>query len=130
MLPTPPARTPGTYASSDWVVPRSVWSLLPARWIRALGAFPIAVARGARRTTIVVAMAHPGDLAAIDDIAFATGMDVRVVAASREAIDRAIATHLGPEEPPGPDGEVPSRAPEPGNALPRAQSWFVSPRGL
>jgi hypothetical protein len=74
-------------------------------------------------------MAHPGDLAAIDHVAFATGMRVRAVAARPEAIDRAIAAHLGPEPPAGPEGEAAPSAPERGTALPRPQAWFVSPRG-
>jgi hypothetical protein len=125
-----PARPPGTYAPSEWTVPRSVWGLLPPRWIRALRAFPLAVEHGARQSTIVVAMARPGDLAAIDDISFATGMHVRVLPASDEAIERAIAAHLGSSEPPGPTPrhEPPEGRREPDGTAGRA--WFVSPRGI
>src|SRR5512135_672181 len=129
MLPVPPPRAPVGDVLGEWSVPRSVWSLLPERWIRALRAFPVAVEGDGRRAALVVAMADPGDLAAIDDVAFATGMRVRAVAASPEAIDRAIAAHLGPEEPPGTEGEASRSAPGRGAALPRPQAWFVSPRG-
>jgi hypothetical protein len=43
---------------------------------------------------MVVAMANPDDLTAIDDIASATGMRVRAISATKEEIDRAIAVHL------------------------------------
>ncbi len=129
MRPVPPSRAPVGDASGEWSVPRSVWSLLPERWIRALRAFPVALEGIGRHTTLVVAMSDPGDLAAIDDVAFATGMRVRAVAVSPEAIDRAIAAHLGPERPPGPEGEASRPAPGRGTALPRPQPWFVSPRG-
>jgi hypothetical protein len=86
---------------SEWPVPRSVWGLLPKRLMLSLLAFPIAVDPGERRPTLVVAMAHPGDLSARDDIAFATGMRVKVLAVSEEEIARAIAVHVertGPAE--------------------------------
>jgi hypothetical protein len=111
-------------------VPRSVWGLLPERWIRDLRVFPLAVERGARHATIVVAMAHPGDLAAIDHVAFATGMRVRAVGTSPEAIDRAIAAHLGAEGPPVPEDEITVSPPGSGSTVPRSRPWFVSPRDL
>jgi hypothetical protein len=74
-------------------------------------------------------MARPDDLPAIDDIAFATGMRVRVVPTSPEAVDRAIEEHLGRAWPLAPArGPTPATR-EPGSSLPRPQAWFVSPRG-
>ncbi len=89
----------------DWPIPRSAWSLLQPRWIRLLRAFPVAVERGAHGPTIVVAMANPGDLAAIDDIAFATGLRVKVLPVSQEEIDRAIAVHVDAKNPSAADSE-------------------------
>ena len=80
-------------------------------------------------TRSVVAMARPDDLPAIDDIAFATGMRVRVVPARPEDVDRAIEEHLGPVWTLGPvRGPAPAES-EPGSTPPRAHPWFVSPRG-
>lgn len=96
----------------DWPIPPSAWNLLQPRWIRLLRAFPVAVERGSHGPTIVVAMANPGDLAAIDDIAFATGLRVKVFPVSQEEIDRAIA-QVDSENPPVPDLEsVPVEAQE------------------
>jgi hypothetical protein len=89
----------------DWPIPPGAWSLLQPRWIRLLRAFPVAVERGAHGPTIVVAMANPGDLAAIDDIAFATGLRVKVLPVSQEEIDRAIAARVDSENPWVPDLE-------------------------
>jgi hypothetical protein len=50
-------------------------------------------------------MANPDDLAAIDDIAFATGMRVRVLPVTQEEIDRAIAGHVDSMEPSASDSE-------------------------
>jgi hypothetical protein len=79
---------------SEWPVPRSVWGLLPRRLMQSLQAFPVAVDPGDRRPTLVVAMAHPDDLSARDDIAFATGMRVKVLAVSEGEVTRAISVHV------------------------------------
>jgi hypothetical protein len=58
-------------------------------------------------------MANPDDLAAIDDIAFATGLRVKVLPVSQEEIDRAIAAQVDSGNPPVPDLEsVPVEAQE------------------
>jgi hypothetical protein len=90
---------PGSGEPSDWPIPPSIWGLLQPRWIRLLRAFPVAVERGFHGPAILVAMANPDDLAAIDDIAFATGLRVNVLPVSQEEIDRAIAVHLDSKEP-------------------------------
>ena len=93
---------------SEWPVPRSVWGLLAKRLMLSLRAFPIAVDPGERHPTLVVAMAHPDDLSATDDIAFSTGMRVKAVAVSDEEITRAIAVHVEGSGPPHADPiEVP-----------------------
>jgi hypothetical protein len=99
MRRVPKDTTPRSGEPSDWPIPKSTWGLLPTRWIRTLMAFPVAVERGLKGQTVVVAMANPDDLAAIDDIAFATGMRVKVLPATREEIERAIATHLDSKGP-------------------------------
>jgi type IV pilus assembly protein PilB len=42
-----------------------------------------------------VALADPGDLGVLDEIAFATGLDVRPVLATEADLDQAIARCLG-----------------------------------
>jgi hypothetical protein len=76
-----------------------------------------------------VAMAQPGDLAAIDDVAFATGMRVRVVPASPEAVDRAIEAHLGRSWAAQRADAILPPATEIATAPASGQPWFVSPRG-
>jgi hypothetical protein len=99
MQRVPKDARPSRGEPSDWPIPQSIWGILSPRWIRALRAFPVAVERGTSGPTIVVAMANPGDLAAIDDIAFAAGMRVKVLPVTQEEIDRAIAIHLDSKGP-------------------------------
>jgi hypothetical protein len=104
---------PRRRAPGGWPLPPGASSLLQPRWIRLLRAFPVAVERGSHGPTIVVAMANPGDLAAIDDIAFATGLRVKVLPVSQEEIDRAIAAQVDSENFSVPDLEsVPVEAQE------------------
>jgi hypothetical protein len=79
---------------TEWPVPRSVWTLLPTRLMHSLRAFPIALEPGKARPTLLVAMSSPGNLSAIDEIAFATGLRVKAVATSDDEIERAIAFHV------------------------------------
>jgi hypothetical protein len=96
----------------EWHVQRGLMGLLPERWIRTLRAVPVAVEPGPHGPVVVVVMDRPDDLAAIDHIAFATGLRVRVVPATEMEIDRAIAVHVEPRMPLGPDSkDVPN---EPG----------------
>lgn len=95
----PKGTAPRRHDPSDWPIPRSIWGLLQPRWIRTLRAFPVAVERGFHGPTIVVAMANPDDLAAIDHIVFATGLRVNVIPVSEKEIDRAIAVHLDSKGP-------------------------------
>jgi type IV pilus assembly protein PilB len=60
--------------------------LLPAELARRRQAVPIE----ATRTTVTVAMADPGDIAAVDEIAFRTGRRVKPVLASRRALAAAV----------------------------------------
>lgn len=82
-------------------VPARVLALVPAKLIRTRRALPIARLAEGRRGPLVVALADPGDLGVLDEISFATGMDVRPVLASERELDLAIARHL--------DGIAPAR---------------------
>jgi type IV pilus assembly protein PilB len=79
--------------ANRWVAPE-VMRLVPEKLIRRRRVFPIAIAAQTRRGPLVVATAEPQDLAALDDVAFATGMIVKPVLASARAIDRLVARHL------------------------------------
>lgn len=77
------------------VVPTAVVALVPKKLIRVRRVFPLEKLTEHRRGPIVVAFADPADLPAVDEIAFATGLDVRPVLAAEWDIDQAIARHLG-----------------------------------
>lgn len=85
----------------DREIPKQVLSLVPERLIRSRRALPIVRLAEGRRGPLVVALADPADLGVLDEIAFATGMDVRPVLASERELDLAIALHL--------DGVAPAR---------------------
>jgi type IV pilus assembly protein PilB len=114
-------RTEAGFLEDGKQVPRSVWSLLPEKIIRRRLAFPVAVEDGSRRGRLVVAMANPADLEALDEIAFATGRPVSPVPASLNQIRRAIAVHL--------DGRAPSAAPLPidlpEEETPKTSDWLI-----
>lgn len=76
-------------------IPRSVVALVPTKLIRARRAIPLEKVEENRRWTLVVAFADPADLPAVDEIAFATGLNVRPVLAAEWDIDQAISRHLG-----------------------------------
>ncbi len=74
-------------------VPRDVLALLPERLVRRRKVIPLE--RGnSRRGPLVVAVPDPSDLAALDEIAFATGMAVKPVLAAEADLERAIARLL------------------------------------
>ncbi len=74
----------------DRPIPPEVLALLPARLMRARRAVPLARLAETRRGPLLVALPDPADLAALDEIAFATGLDVRPVLASDEDVSRAL----------------------------------------
>jgi len=78
----------------DKVVPRDVISLIPEKVIRSRKVLPVARLREHRRGPLVVALADPTDLTVIDELSFATGLEIRPVLASEEELERAIETHL------------------------------------
>jgi hypothetical protein len=78
----------------DKVVPRDVLSLLPEKVIRSRKVLPLARLREHRRGPLLVALTDPADLGVIDELSFATGLEIRPVLASETELDRAIDQHL------------------------------------
>lgn len=78
----------------DKAVPRDVLTLVPEKVIRGRKVLPVARLREHRRGPLVVACADPSDLSVLDELAFATGLEIRPVLASEEELDRAIESHL------------------------------------
>lgn len=79
----------------DKVVPRDVISLLPEKVIRGRRVLPLARLREHRRGPLLVALVDPSDLSVIDELSFATGLEIRPVLASEAELDHAIENHLG-----------------------------------
>ena len=75
-------------------VPRAVVQLIPERLIRQRRAFPVVWLGTPPRGSLVVAFADPADLQAVDEVAFAAGVDVRPVLAGAQDLEQAIARHL------------------------------------
>jgi type IV pilus assembly protein PilB len=78
----------------DKAIPRDVVSLVPEKLIRTRKVLPIARLREHRRGPLVVACPDPSDLVVIDELSFATGLEIRPVLASEEELDRAIEDHF------------------------------------
>lgn len=76
------------------VVPPAVLGLLPARLVRARKVLPLELLGLGGRGPLVVAMADPADLCALDEVQFATGLEVRPLLAAEGDLDQAIARHL------------------------------------
>lgn len=78
----------------DKVIPRDVLSLLPEKVIRGRKVLPVARLREHRRGPLVVALADPADLVVLDELSFATGLEIRPVLASEDELEQAIESHL------------------------------------
>lgn len=78
----------------DRTIPREVLRLIPERLVRTRRVLPLSRVSESRRGPLVVALAEPGNLGVVDEIAFATGMQIRPALASERDLDRAIARHL------------------------------------
>ena len=114
----------------DMTVPPEVLRLLPERLIRERRVLPLARASEGRRGPLVVALAEPGNLGVVDEIAFATGMHIRPVLASEADLERAIARHLDGINTPPPDARFADRADAidlPEDTSPLRQSGNPSP---
>jgi len=86
----------------DRHIPAHVLSLLPQKLVRTRRVLPLARLAESRRGPLVVALADPTDLPTLDEVAFATGMQVKPVLAAEEDLEQAIARLL--------DGVVAPRA--------------------
>jgi type IV pilus assembly protein PilB len=80
-----------------------VLALVPRRLILSRRVLPLAKLTEGRRGPLLVALADPGDLGVLDEISFATGLDVRPVLATEADLDQAIARLVGAP------GEAPRR---------------------
>ena len=83
----------------------AVMRLVPERLLRSHKILPLRLAAPTARRRLVVATAEPQDLATLDEIAFACGLPVEPVLATRRAIEIALEHHLGPRSAP-PDRTV------------------------
>jgi type IV pilus assembly protein PilB len=78
----------------DRFVPQHVLALVPEKLIRGRRVLPLARLSESKRGPLVVALADPANLVALDEIAFATGMQVKPVLASEADLEGAIARLL------------------------------------
>jgi len=82
-------------------IPPVFRALLPTQFMRRHRAVPVSFERGTGSGTLVVAMVDPGDLQALDDVRFATGLPVRAVVAREEDIDEFLGAAPGGAAPSG-----------------------------
>lgn len=75
-------------------IARDLVALVPQRIVRERKVLPLERLGTGRSGPILVALADPGDLGTLDDVAFATGMTVKPVLAAEADLDRAIARVL------------------------------------
>jgi type IV pilus assembly protein PilB len=79
----------------DRQVDPTVLALVPQRLMRARKVLPLARLSEGRRGPLVVALADPGDLGVLDELAFVTGLQVRPALATEADLDQAIDRLLG-----------------------------------
>ena len=84
---------------SDIDIPQEIINLIPGEVAERHQCLPINRSGG----TLVVAMADPSNIYAIDDLKFMTGYKIEPVVASESALETAIHTYYAPDEPKGPD---------------------------
>lgn len=79
----------------DRDVPPAVLRLVPEALLRARHVFPLALLHGhAQEGPLLLAVTDPTDLATLDEVAFASGVGVKPVLASRRDVDRALDRHF------------------------------------
>ncbi len=88
------------------VEPRVV-HLVPEKLIRSRGVVPLELLSDSRRGPLVVALSEPDNLATLDEIAFATGMNEKPVLAAEADVAAAIVRLLGSAAPTGERTRVP-----------------------
>jgi hypothetical protein len=86
----------------DRIVPASILALVPPEVMRRRKVLPLALLSENRRGPLVVAMAEPGNMIHLDEVAFATGKAIRPVLASDRDVERALRRHGILEKPPAP----------------------------
>lgn len=72
-------------------IPRTVLNLVPDKLLRGRRVVPLERLSEKRRGPLVVAVSDPADLGLLDEIAFATGLEVKPVLASDADLEQAIA---------------------------------------
>jgi type IV pilus assembly protein PilB len=78
----------------DKVIPRDVVALVPEKVVRSRKVLPLARLSEHRRGPLVVACPDPSDLRVLDELSFATGLEIRPMLSSEEELERAIESHL------------------------------------
>lgn len=78
----------------DKAIPREVLTLIPEKVMRSRKVLPLARLSEHRRGPLVVACPEPSDLRVMDELSFATGLEIRPVLASEDEIEQAIESHL------------------------------------
>lgn len=79
----------------DRIVPRAILQLVPPQLMKKRHVFPVGISREQRHAgSLVVAVTDPSDVRCLDEVAFACGMAVTPVLASKADVDRAIDRHL------------------------------------
>lgn len=79
----------------DRPVPPKILGLVPGRLAAARRLLPLELRMEGRRAVLVVALSDPSDLAALDEVAFATGLRVEPRLAAEEDLDQALERLLG-----------------------------------
>jgi type IV pilus assembly protein PilB len=78
-------------------VPSNLSAIFPARVLLLHQAVPIELINVGRRGTLVVAMADPANLIALDELAFISGKQILAVLASEHQIEAALSRMLAPK---------------------------------
>jgi hypothetical protein len=104
---------------SHLYVPPEIVALVPERLVRARKVFPIDVVAESRRGPLILATSAPHDLTVLDEVAFASELNVRPVLSSAADIERAIERYLGPA--------AKRAVPFAGDAPPRQPAVAVTP---
>jgi type IV pilus assembly protein PilB len=81
-------------------IPPAILRLVPERLVRERRVLPLAILSGSRRGYLLVATGDPGDIRTLDDVAFASGMEVRAVLAGDADLEQAIERNLSGKPPP------------------------------
>ena len=76
-------------------IPPGVVHLVPEKLVRFRKVVPLELLSESRRGPLVVALSDPDNLATLDEVAFATGLNVRPVLAAEADVAAAIARLLG-----------------------------------